>query len=340
MWTDRTRSRAAAATGCLVLTILLAAACRSKNPCEDCDGDNLVPPMGLVFSIPGGDLTFFSLADKRVKLVTPLNGWAVVAAATSANGELMAIADAATDRMVMLRLPGLGSIVTRSLGGTPTDIEMDRLGVLLYATTINGNFWRYNIASGSIDTLEIELRPRRFALRPPERQQAWILCSGNATLHVMDLRNFTPLDTVVLEQAATDVVFSPSGEQAYLAVGGSPGRLAVMDADTRAEVDFLEISGGPFDLAISSDGRFVAASDSSGGRLAIWEVAAGNFWILPLAGSPGRVCFRYNTNCCFVLVYGVNRVYEVTIGSGHPAVTDSVAITANVRDLVLWEYRH
>lgn len=338
MWTDRTRAPAILA-GCLAL-LLLTAGCRTKSPCKDCDGDELTPPMGLAFSIPGGELTFFSLIDNDVKEIVPLTGRVVVAGTTTANGEFFAIADAATDQIAMLRLPGLGVAASHVLSGTPTDIDLDRLGVLIYATTINGNFWRYNITSGSLDTLEVDLRPRRFALRPPNRQQAWIACSSTGAIYVMDLQRFVPLDTLYGPSAATDVVFSASGERAYLAFAGAPGRLCAMDANTRTEIEARDVSGGPFDMAISADGRYVAATDSGGARLVIWDVVAGNLRELPLAGSPGRVCFRYEGSRCYVLVYGVNRVYDIEAGTSVVTVTDSVDVTASVRDLVLWEYRH
>ena len=217
------------------------------------------------------------------------------------------------------------------------DLQINASGAYAYVITQNSNFWVYSISSGQADTLEIGNTPRRVAIRPPYGVQAWIACAGDSTVRVVELQNLHSTDTLQFNLRPSAVAFSPDGNRAYVALAGTPGIIMVIDATTFEVINELQAGTGPFELAMSNDGRHLAAADSAGGRTRIWNLDSEHHWNIPTGGIAGRVRFSPGTNSFFVCSNELNEVLKIDLSSGIPTVTDTITIAPYLRELVLWE---
>lgn len=314
---------------------MLFISCREKESCEDCDG--LGPPLGIAFSVPQGDVSFFQLQPLELRHTARLTGWAVVAAAVSVNGQWMAVADGASNRVALLKLPELYELSGAVIGGAPLDVDVDATGLLIYAITNNGCFWRYRVGSGLFDTLEVELAPRRFALRPPDDREAWVVCGGNNTIHVVDLQTFVRTDTLIVPLPPTDVQCSRDGARYYVAMAGDTGYVAVFDAVSREVIRQHPCGRGAFELALSDDERFVAASDSATNRLYLWDTVSGLEWDVPVGRQAFRVKFARQSHVCYVMSIADTRLLRMEITEAGPGPADTLFVAPLLRDFALWE---
>jgi DNA-binding beta-propeller fold protein YncE len=314
---------------------LFLVSCREKENCTSCEG--LSPPLGIAFSVPQGDVSFFRFGPMELVHSGRLTGWSVVAAEVSVNGQWLAVADGAADRVALLKLPELYELSGAVIGGAPLDVDVDVSGHLLYAITNNGYFWCYHTSSGQFDMLEVELAPRRLALRPPDGGEAWIVCGGNNTIHVVDLRQFIAIDTFFMPLPPTDIQFSGDGGRFYVAMEGDTGSVAVFDALSRALIREQRFGRGAFELAVSDDERFVAASDSATGRLYVWDTGSGATWDVPVGRHPLRTRFARGSHVCYAMSVEDTRLLRINIGDAGPEPADTFYVTPTLRDFVLWE---
>jgi hypothetical protein len=315
---------------------LLIVSCREKENCVNCE-ENLEPPLGIAFSVPQGDVSFFRMRPMEVVRTAQLSGWAVVASEVSTNAQWLAVADGAADRVALLKLPELRELSGAVVGGAPLDVDVDVTGELIYALTSNGAFWRYSVGSGTFDTLEVRLQPRRFALRPTDDREAWVVCGGNNTVHVVDLGQFSQSDTLTLQWPPTDIEFSRDGLRAYIALRGDSGYVAVFDASSRRMIGQHACGLGTLELAVSDDERLVAASDSATGLLNIWETASGRQWQVPVGRCALRTRFAHGSHACYVMSLDQTRLLRVEIGENGPGPSDTLSVLPMLRDFVLWE---
>ena len=296
----------------------------------------MVPPLGIAFSVPQGDVSFFRLGPMELVHAGRLTGWAVVSAEVSLNAQWLAVADGAANRVALLKLPELFELSGAVIGGAPLDVDVDVTGQLIYAVTNNGSFWCYHVGSGTFDTLEVQLWPRRFAIRP-DGSEAWVVCGGNNTIHVVDLRQFVRTDTLILPLPPTDIQFSRDGTRAYVAMEGDTGCVAVFDASSREVIQQHACGRGAFELALSDDARFVAASDSATGRLYIWDTVSGSAWDVPVGRHAFRTRFARHSHVCYVMSIEDTRLLRLEIGEGGPGPADTLHIMPTMKDFVLWE---
>jgi WD40 repeat protein len=319
----------------LLTACLLLVSCREKENCAGC-GD-LSPPLGIAFSVPQGDVSFFGMWPMELVHSGQLTGWSVVAAEVSVNGQWLAVADGASHRVALLKLPELYELSGAVIGGAPLDVEVDATGHLLYAVTNNGSFWCYHVGSGLFDTLEVQLAPRRLALRPPDAGEAWVVCGGNNTIHVVDLRQFIHTDTLIMPLTPTDIQFSRNGERFYVAMQGDTGRVAIFDAASRGLIQQHACGRGALELAVSDDERFVAASDSATGRLYIWDTVSGLGWDVAVGRHAFRTRFARQSHVCYAMSIEDTRLLRINIGEAGPEPADTFYVAPTLRDFVLWE---
>jgi len=291
----------------------------------------------MAFSVPQGDVSFFRLWPMELVHAGRLTGWAVVVAEVSVNGRWLAVADGASNRVALLELPDLHELSGAVMGGAPLDVDLDVTGQLLYAVTNNGSLWRYRVASGLFDTLEVQLAPRRLALRPPDGGEAWVVCGGNNTIHVVDLRQFIRTDTLIMPLPPTDIQFSRDGARFYVAMQGDTGRVAVFDASSRQMIQQHACGRGAFELAVSDDERFVAASDSATGRLYLWDTVSGLGWDVAVGRHPFRTRFARQSHVCYAMSIEDTRLLRWNIGDAGPEPADTFYVLPTLRDFVLWE---
>jgi DNA-binding beta-propeller fold protein YncE len=261
----------------------------------------------------------------------------VTSAAINVQGNRLVVADASHSRVGILTLPDLHELTTKALGGVPVDMQISANGSHAYVITHNSNLWDYLTASDRVDTLEIGAEPRRIAMRPPLNQQAWITCPGDCTLYVIDLPHLQAEDTLFFGVQPSAVTFSPDGMIGYIALTGSPGTIQAVDASTRAAINVRDAGTGPFELAMSGDGRFLAAADSGAGRTRIWNLATGDRWDLAAGGHADKIRYSRGSNAFFVCVPERNYVLKIGLISGIPAVADTIAVAPDLRELTFWE---
>ena len=324
-----------AAAICLIA--LLFTSCNSKSPTRSNPEGLISPPIGIAFSIPGSEMTFFDLDECDTVQTQAMNQWAVVSAAINFQGSRLILADDNTTRIGVFSLPEFTQISITAIGGVPIDMQLSVTGSHAYIITANANFWIFSVSAQRFDTLETGLNPRRLTLRPPSSNQAWVACAGNSALYIYNLSNFQPLDTLYFAQIPTSVAFKPDGAYAYVALQGNPGIVEAFDANTREHIGFMEAGAGPFDLAMSSDGEWLAATDSLLHRVRFWGLSHLQQWDVGIGASPDRIRYSSNEHAFFVGCSQRSHIYRIDTSEEGPILSDSVAIAATVREFVLWE---
>ena len=315
----------------MLTCLALLAGCSGKDSVE-----GMNEGYGLTFSIPGGQLTFFQMSDGHLIRTDAMGEWTVARAAINVQGSYLIVADGSRSRIGVISLPELTELTSVPLGGVPTDLQISATGDRAYVITQNSNFWVYAVASGHADTLEIGDAPRRLTLRPTS-VQVWIACAGDSTVRVVELQGPRTLDTLRFGYQPTAVAFSPDGGRAYVALAGTPGAIIVLNASTYEVEEELAAGSGPFELAVSSDGHFLAAADSVGHRTRVWNLDSYEYWNIEVGGMAGRIRFSREAHAFFVCSNQLNEVLKIDISTGVPVLTDTISIVPDLRELVLWE---
>lgn len=326
-----------AAAYLVISALTLWVGCHSKGPTGSFPPDALSPPVGIVFSVPSGELTFFELDDCELKGTYDLGSWAVLGAAINVQGDRLLVVDDNSPRIGVFSLPGLHELSATTLGGVPADMCINSSGSLVYVITQNSNFWVYSISAQRFDTVETGQLPRRMAMRPPSATQAWVACAGSQEVIIYDLNILQPVDTLSFTSAPTAVVFSPDGNVGYVAVRSSPGRIESFDAATLAPIHSFDAGTGPFELAISSDGEHLAATDSSGAKVRIWDLPQSQQWDITVGYAPGRIRYSQQERAFYVCSRGTSRVYRISVAGDDPLLTDTLITAQGPRELILWE---
>ena len=322
------------------LCLLLLAGCHSKSTIESHPDGLITSPVGIVFSIPNSEVTFFDLDNCDSVGAIDLGSWSVISGSINVQGSRLVVADDNSARIGVFSLPYFTEIASASIGGVPMDAQLNHSGSLVFIITNNSNFWIYSVGGNQFDTLETGVWPRRLTLRPPDDVQAWVACPGDLAVYVYDLGVFQPLDTMYFDLMPTAIAFRSDGAFAYVALAGDPGTIVIFDATTRGPIGYMEAGSGPFELAMSFDGTKLAASDSTLGQVRIWDLARTEQWDLNVGGSPGRIRYSVNQNAFYVTSRQQSRVHRIDVTGGVPTISHSLTVPPTVRELVLWEAPH
>jgi DNA-binding beta-propeller fold protein YncE len=291
---------------------------------------------GLVFNL-GGNVTFFDPGDLNVVDVDTLHSWVVVGAQVWKGNNEIVVADATTWRLAVLQLPEFELLTETYLGGAPQDVTSLPDMSHIFAVTANGNFWNYDQTTGTLDTLEVKLHPRRLALRPPAFDQAWVVCAGNNMLHIFDVTTMELVDTLSFELPPCAIAFRPDGLQVYIALTGNPGRLVTLECDSLQHVSDFTVGAGPFELDVSADGRYLAISDSLTGVLTFQDLESRRSWDFYAGGQLGRVRFSEPTQSCYVVSLRNSCVTRFKFGPDGPLPFDTLCTPETASELVIWD---
>jgi DNA-binding beta-propeller fold protein YncE len=327
--------------GCLFVGLVLMSAwmlsCRKKNICENCN-ETLTPPLGIAFSIPSGDVSFFSLHEPRVVETQHPDNITAVAAMLSRYGNHLILANGSGNRIYLYDVPDFSEPISSAmLGGQPVDVAVDDNAHTMYAVTLNGNLWRYSPSSGLMDTVGLALHPRRMVLRQPDHLMAWIVCSESKVIQSVDLRTFTRADSLLTALTPTAIEFSPDGTKFYVAYTGDYGELAEYNAGDKQFLRSQAFGSGPFELAMSYEGRYLAASDSASRRVYFWDLAHDSIQSVGLAGTGGRVRFSRQSNSCYVAMQNRSSLIHLELSEQGFATQDTLDFSRNLHEFVLWE---
>jgi DNA-binding beta-propeller fold protein YncE len=324
----------------LLCTFLIAAfiiSCRDKDATEIVPPE-LSPPLGLAFSAPLGKVSFFSLNSRRIVFTTDISGWSL-AAVVDTRGDRLYFANNATNQIYLYHLPEFTEIDAIPIGGTPLDLYSAPNSSLIYVTTLNGFFWSCSFETSDMLSLHVGLNPRRMAILPQTATEAWVACTGDCSIHKIDLSQFTKKDTIQFTHPPSAVCFSPDGHKAYVALT-NPGEIRVLDRESSETLDSLSVGQGPFNLGISGDSRYLAISDSTLGFITVWDMQLHERHDLFVGSGSGRIRFERNTNNLYVLSSSINKVMRVEITEGATVITDTLHIAPTLREITLWESSH
>jgi DNA-binding beta-propeller fold protein YncE len=316
-------------------TVMILWSCHRKVP--DPPGPPLSAPLGIAFSIPHGDISYFNLTTLRTISTQPMGPWAISASVVTRTGNRLAIADAQSYRISVLDLPGLETVTMMLAAGAPRDLAVDNVGTQLYYVTNDGTFWRYSTDTGDLSNVGVGLYPRRLALRPTGETEAWVVTPGESTLRVIDIVHFQVQDSIVFTRPPDAVKFSSDGHLGYVAFEGTRGMVAVYDASTLVQMDSIELGEGPFDICLSHDDGYLAIADSGSGSAYIWNLTTRELREISLGGHPLRITFSRHSNTCYVAEPVSSRVYSIAAEDSGSSPTAYGIMTQRINNLVLWE---
>jgi hypothetical protein len=317
--------------------VVLQACHRDKD--DNFTSEQIHPPLGIVYSIPAGDVSFFELRPMKLIQRQRIENWSILATKVNPGSNRLVLANGwqNQNRIMVVQLPELETIASESVNGMQTDVDTDEFSSLIYLITRNGYFWRYDISEQDFDTLDIPYGPRRMSLRPPRRNEVWIACPADQSIQRVDLIRFEKLTPIPCTQAPTDIQFSGDGQLAYVGFSGVPGKLAVYDATSLEETHSVMIGRGPFDISISDNLRYLAASDSTLGTVHFWDLEADTSWTIPVGGRAGYVQFAHRTTDCYVYSITANHIIRIPIRDELPAIPETLAVPDEISNMTLWE---
>jgi hypothetical protein len=323
---------------------MLIWSCHSKDELGDDSDLILSPPLGVVFSAVDGTssvASFFDLSRMRVVSAMNLPGYIITASGQNLAADRLVLADARDDRIAIFQMPGMNLTHLGNLGGAPMDIEPSFGAGFVYAISRNGSFWIDSVAAGTFDTLEIALFPRRLTLRPPDQDQAWIVNESRKIIQIVLLSTEEMFDSMRFTEPPTDVSFSPDGATAFVSFAGPQSGITAYSATShQAEANYPIAGTGPFDLAMSDDGEYLAAADSSQGDVNILHLQGGDLWSVHVGSDAGLVRFAHESHILYALAPVDNQVKRIQIGTDGPVLVDSVAFIASPSNMILWEKRN
>lgn len=301
-------------------------ACRDK--CIDCDNDEgqLEPPFGVVASAVGGELTFFDLQTLDILLEERQQGWSTACELLPIGNRFFS-ADNESGVLSIYQLPDFEQVESLPIGGTPIDLSLDRTLLSVHLITRNGQYYRIPFSSMEADTTETGQFPRRIRFRPPSDHHAWIPCSGDSAVHIIEMQGFYESASIKFPAVCTDVCFSSNGEFAFCAVPGA-SRLFKLNAATHEFVDTLSLFTGTTDLAISDDGRYMAAVDSAFGNVRIWDHLSGGSATLRCGTQAIRVRYSATRGRFFVICPQEAWLLCIDPGTSPPQVTDTMFVAS------------
>ncbi|MBU0508552.1 hypothetical protein KKH27_06945, partial [bacterium] len=173
--------------------------------------------------------------------------------------------------------------------------------------------------------------------RPPGRTEAWVVCPGDCTLHVIDTQQRIKLDTLQFDAPPSDITFTPDGSKVFVGFNGTPGRIAEFDVALQESLSCWEMGRGPWDLSVSLDGCYLAAADSLGGTLYVYDLTAGRWYSTPVDSAAIRVRYSAYNATWFVLSQAGQRLQRVVLEGDSAVVEGSVWMEPTISDFVIWE---
>lgn len=307
-----------------MISCILASGCRDK--CNDCDtSGQLEPPYGVVISAVGGEVAFFDLETLEFVLVDKQQGWATACELLPVGSRLVTT-DNEAGGIAVYQVPTLEKLQSIALSGTPIDVKLDHAYLSAHVITNNGLYFRVPFSTLIADTADTGPSPRTLRFRPPSDQEAWIPCTGDRTVRVINMLGLQETARLSFAEACTDVCFSTDGSVAYCAVPGS-GKLYKFSSHDYEILDSLSLVSGVVDLAISADGRYIAAADSINGIVRVYDLSNNEHSTIRCGTEARRVRYSSSRSSFFVICPQESWVLRI----------DPTAFPAEVRDTLVVE---
>jgi YVTN family beta-propeller protein len=95
----------------------------------------------------------------------------------------------------------------------------------------------------------------------PDGSQVWVSSRGDGRVDVYDTATNTRI-TAYNMPLATGIAFNPTGTRAYLASGGSPGYIAVIDTSSYQTITQIPVGNLPHVVAVTPSGRHVFVTNA------------------------------------------------------------------------------
>lgn len=306
---------------------LLIIACRDKD--DDSDSRRFDPPYGVIASAVGGELAFFDLDNLEFITLEGQEGWATACELQSINGRLVTI-DSEAGGFAVYELPEVAQVQHLGISGTPIDLKLDRSQLSAHVITRNGLYFRIAFSNLQADTIDTGPQPRRIALQPPNDFVAWIPSLGDSSIHVYQMQGFFEHFRIDLPAPCTDVCFKSDGSAAFCALPGLDN-IYLLDAGDGRFIDSLSFNSTTVDLAMSHDGRYLAAADSNSGDVKIWDLTANTSGLIRCGSGAMRVRYSSTQYSFFVICTEESWVLNIDPTTNPPTVSDTLIVTSSPR---------
>ncbi len=154
----------------------------------------------------------------------------------------------------------------RLIAELPTGLEPDGIaitgnGTLIFVASENAGL--IHVFDGStyqpLDVIRTNLRPRRIAL---SNDELWVSSEMGSRVEIFDTKTRTKKGEVIFapkgfrpeQMTPVDILFNPSGNEAYVALG-SANHVAIVDTKTREITKYILVGRRAWGLGLSPDAQ-------------------------------------------------------------------------------------
>ncbi len=165
--------------------------------------------------------------------------------------------------------------------GTVWRLAITPNGNKLYATSLNtGSMLRViDTATQSVTRIDTGINQLAGVAVNPDGTQAYVVSKSDNRVAVIDTATDAVVATIPLSAGGGwDVVFSPSGDKAYVSRGsgryaGYADFISIIDTTTRTEIGTIATSPNPSGLAISEDGRYLYVVNNRASSVSVFDTS-------------------------------------------------------------------
>ena len=119
----------------------------------------------------------------------------------------------------------------------------------------------------------------------PDATLAWVTYPFDSVVEVIDILTGIPVRGIPVG-TPSDIALNTTGTVAYIASGGAPGSVLVVDTKTYTVTKTIPAGAGATDLLLSSDDRILTVNNYFGDSITVIDTATLSGQTIPVSGAP------------------------------------------------------
>ncbi|HET7841159.1 MAG TPA: hypothetical protein VFM21_06110 [Terriglobia bacterium] len=180
-----------------------------------------------------------------------------------------------------------------------------------------------------VSSIPVAPSPSQVAVRPGAKEVYAVASTGS--VNVIAFPELRVRKTIVIGRSASNLVFSPDGNRAYV-LNPAEDLVMALDCGSWREIGRLRLAGKPSSIALSRDGKVLMASALPSDLLFIDPESMKLLATVEVGQNPGPMAVRADGKVVFVSAAGQKSISAVEIPSRQ--LLANLAVAAPVASLV------